>query len=69
MNDAKDILSGLAVFVVVAGLIFGVFFTGITISSKNNEKVQKMTTFCIEQGYRGWDSGSNRTGISACVRD
>lgn len=71
MQHVKDILAGLAVFVVVAGTIGGLLAWGIYSSSRNNDKVREMTKLCTSLNYRGWsdnsNSGSNGVGTSVCT--
>lgn len=50
IEHVKEMLGGLAVLIGVLALIGAFAFTGWT----NNQKVQEMTRFCVEQGYDGW---------------
>lgn len=46
------LLAGLAVFVFMMAIVLNLFGQ----ADKNRQKVENMTTVCVEQGYSGWSS-------------
>lgn len=68
VEHVKEILGGLAVLIGMLAII--AWFCSV--NYLNNQKVQDMTRFCVEQGFDGWsDEGSGSMGVeslSGCVK-
>lgn len=58
LETVKDILGGLAALIGVLALIAW----GASTNYLNNQKVQEMTRFCVEQGYDGWGDSEDDSG-------
>jgi hypothetical protein len=69
MNVLGTIWVSFLVFLVVAGIFFGGFFT----AQQNNDKVREMTRLCISEGYAGWivapDRRRSYDRYTGCVND
>lgn len=70
MTFLEFILWALGILAVVATIVLifgGAWYT----AHQNMNKEMKMTQYCVEHGYRGWDDGGarNSRGDSSCVRD
>lgn len=66
MQHVKEILAGLAIFIVVAGFLVLTIGGGMFNAYQNNLKQQKMTELCVAEGHDGW-SGSEYNGrLAGC---
>jgi len=73
MEHVKEILAGLAVFIVVLAIVAGIFLVPTKIAHENNQKQQHMNEICIAKGYIGWsDQRTVRDGPdlpAGCVKE
>jgi len=68
MEHVKEILAGLAIFIVVAGTIAGIIGGFVYSSTQNSDKQQRLNQVCIEKGYDGWEDNSYTHGHVGCVK-
>lgn len=71
MEHVKEILAGLAIFLVAFAIVGGIIGGGLWTAHENNVKQQRMNQLCLSHGYSGWQSGTNGGhdyGISGCTK-
>lgn len=56
MNHVKEILTGLAIFIAVVGIITLVLWMLYSAGQNNRQKVENMTNLCVAQGHTGWSN-------------
>lgn len=62
----SEFMAGLAALIAFIAVLAATLGLGGWTAYQNGQKVQKMTQFCVEQGYEGWVSKDQSDDPSRC---
>jgi hypothetical protein len=69
MYTFKEVLTGLAIFLVIMTFLVLTIGGGLYNANTNSEKVRELTRYCVEQGFDGFYDDSYDGEKVGCYKD